>query len=263
MTFSTETIIALGIGGLLAIAIPAAAIIIYKVKNKETWLPAAFIGAGTFFVFALILEQLLHAVMLPVIGDSVAGYVIYGALAAGIFEETGRFVAYKLLMKKHYTTKNSIMMGLGHGGFEAMILVGTMMFSYLAMAVMVNSMGIDEVLRLTGGDDPSVAEIATAQLNAISGFGFVNIGLSIFERLIAMTVHVCFSVWVYKAVSVKGKLWLFPAAVLAHAVVDVCAALYQKGVMELLPMYIYMAVGTAIIVVITVIMAKKLPDKAE
>ena len=262
MTFSTETIIALGIGGLLAIAIPAAAIIIYKVKNKETWLPAVFIGAGTFFVFALILEQLLHAVMLPVIGDSVAGYVIYGALAAGIFEETGRFVAYKTLMRKHYTTKNSIMMGLGHGGFEAMILIGTMMLSYLVLAITVNSVGMDEVLNSVGNDE-ALIEAAKTQIEAISGFGFINVGLTIFERLIAMTVHVCFSVWVYKAVSVKGKLWLFPAAALAHAVIDIAAALYQKGVWDILPVYIYMAVGTAIVVVITVIMAKKLPDKSK
>lgn len=263
MTYSTETIVALGLCGLLAIIIPIAAIIIYRIKNKDAWIPAALIGAGTFFVFALVLEQLLHLVMIPVIGDSIVGYVIYGALAAGIFEETGRFVAYKTLMKNHYTTKNAIFMGLGHGGFEAMFIIGATMFSYLAMAVMVNAMGLDEVMRLTGGNDPAVAEIAKAQLESIADFGFIKVGLNIFERLIAMTVHVCFSVWVYKAVSQKGKVWLFPAAALMHAVVDVSAALYQKGVIELLYTYIYMTVLTAIVVVITVIMAKKLPDKAE
>ncbi|MCH5204319.1 MAG: YhfC family intramembrane metalloprotease [Oscillospiraceae bacterium] len=263
MTFSTETIISLGVCGLLTIVIPIVAIIIYKIKNKETWFPSALIGAATFLVFSLILESLLHLVMLPIIGDNTVFYVIYGALAAGVFEETGRFVAYKLLMKKHYTTKNSILMGLGHGGFEAAAIVGVTMISYLAMGLMINSMGLDEVLRQTSSSDPATAELVAAQLETIAGFGFINAVLNIFERLIAMAVHVCFSVWVYKAVTVKGKLWLYPAAIATHAIIDVPAAMYQKGVIGILPVYIAMTVLTAVVVFITIKMVKKSPDKAE
>ena len=120
MTISNETIISLIVGGLLAIILPAAAIIIYKLRRKDTWVVSALIGAGTFLVFALVLEQLLHTVMMPVVGGNKVLYCIYGCLAAGVFEETGRFVAYKLFMKKHHTAQNAVMMGLGHGGFEAM-----------------------------------------------------------------------------------------------------------------------------------------------
>ena len=262
ITFSGETFAALGVCALLAVAIPVLAIIIYKKKVKDAWLPAVFIGAGTFFLFAMILESLLHVVMLPLIGDSVVWYVIYGSLAAGVFEETGRFVAYKTLMKKHYTTKNSIMMGLGHGGFEAAFVIAANMITYIALGMLINSMGMDELLKLLG-TAPDQVDALVDQLSAASGFTFVNVGLTIFERILAMTVHVCFSVWVYKAVSQKGKLWLYPAAILMHAAVDVFAALYQKGVIGIPLMYIVFSASVVIIVAITVLMVKKLPDKPE
>ena len=65
MNISGSTIAALVVGGLLAIIIPIAAIIVYKRRRKDAWLISALIGAGTFLVFALILEQILHTVMLP------------------------------------------------------------------------------------------------------------------------------------------------------------------------------------------------------
>ena len=119
--FSAEVIAALAVGAALALVIPIAVAVIFKLKNRETWLPSLFIGAGTFIVFALVLEQLLHTVMIPIVRDNVILYSVYGALAAGIFEETGRFVAYKTLMRRRYTTKTAVLMGLGHGGIEAII----------------------------------------------------------------------------------------------------------------------------------------------
>lgn len=87
--FATHTIIALLIGGLLGIAIPVAVIVIFRLKNRDTWLPSVFIGMGVFVLFAQLLEPLLHLVMLPIVQDKPLWYVVYGALAAGIFEETG------------------------------------------------------------------------------------------------------------------------------------------------------------------------------
>ena len=255
--FTTENIASLAVCGLLAVLIPIAAIVVYKIRNKDAWLLSALIGAGTFLVFALTLEQLLHLVMLPIVSGSSAAYVAYGALAAGVFEETGRFVAYKTLMKKRYTTKNSIMMGLGHGGFEAAFLLGMMSLSNVIVAVTVNAGGLDAMMASAAGNETAIAAMQT-QLDAIGQFGWGSILLPICERIVAMTLHVCLSVWVYKAVSAKGKLWLYPAAILVHAAVDVPAALYQVGVIGIEVSEICMTVSVAITVPITVLIAKKL-----
>lgn len=261
--FSTDTIAALAVGGALAILIPVAAVIVYKRKNRDTWLPSVFIGAGTFIVFAMVLEQLLHTVMLPVVKDSVIWYSIYGALAAGVFEETGRFVAYKTLMKKHYTTKNAVLMGLGHGGIEAALILGVTLVTYLALILSANSVGLDKALETAAKGNAEMAQTLGAQLESMRGYNFVNMALGIYERVIAMVFHTCMSVFVYKAVAQKGKIWLYPAAVLLHALLDFPAALYQMQVItSLAVVFVILTVFVLAIVLVTVKLVKKFPDKA-
>lgn len=259
--FTTETLVALAVGGVLGLAIPIAAIIIYKKKNRDTWLPSAFIGAGTFILFAMILETLLHRVMLPIVQGNVWTYAIYGALAAGVFEETGRFVAYKTLMKKHYSTKNAVLMGLGHGGIEVVIVLGVSYLAYLVLALAANSYGSIEALveAMKGSAASNGVDVV---LITVEKTRFKDIFSPLCVRLIAMTFHVCMSVWVYKAVSQKGKIWLYPVAIAAHALLDFFAALYQTGVISsVLLLYIILTVFAAVIVFATVMLAKKLPDK--
>lgn len=251
MTISNETIISLIVGGLLAIILPAAAIIIYKLRRKDTWVVSALIGAGTFLVFALVLEQLLHTVMMPVVGGNKVLYCIYGCLAAGVFEETGRFVAYKLFMKKHHTAQNAVMMGLGHGGFEAMALAGVGLLSNALVAVSVNAIGYDAFVQQSTAGNAELTAAVEQQIEAIAQIGFGNVALSLFERLIAVTFHVCMSVIVYKSTE-KGRLRLFPIAILLHALLDSVAVMYQVGaISSLITVYTAMVIMTAAVAVPT------------
>lgn len=266
--YSSQTIAALITGIMLSFAIPIAAVIIYKLKNREVWLPSAFIGAAAFFVFALILEQISHAIMFSLVKSDAAFYnvfyIIYGALAAGVFEETGRFVAYKTLMRKKYSVKNAVMMGLGHGGFEAMMVLGCSMFGLTLSAIMVNSQGLEAVLAAVEAGAPQAADATRTQLEALTSYGFGNMAISVFERLLAMTGHVCFSVVVFFAAARPKKVYLFPAAILLHALFDVPAAMSQVGIITSVPLlYTVYTVFTVCLVVFTVILAKKLPGRAE
>lgn len=251
MTITNETIIALFVGGILAIILPVAAVIVYKLRRKDTWVLSALIGAGTFLVFALILEQLLHTVMLPKVQGNTVLYCVYGCLAAGVFEETGRFVAYKLFMKKHRTAQNAVMMGLGHGGFEAMVLAGVTLLSNAAVALSVNAIGLDAVVQQTAAGNAELAAAVEQQIESIAQAGFGNVAIALFERLIAVTFHVCMSVIVYKSTE-KGKLWLFPTAILLHALLDSVAAMYQVGaISSLIIMYAAFVIMTAAVAVPT------------
>lgn len=257
--FSVGNIIALGIGTLLGIGIPTAAAIIFKLKNREAWVPSVFAGAATFLVFAMILEQILHSVMLPIVGGSTVAYCVYGVLAAGGFEETGRLAAYKTLMKNHYSTKNAVFMGIGHGGFEAVILLGLNMLAYFAMAVYIGIVGNIEQFLVQNSPIPT--ETVTEQVKAVLQIGIGDVFLSVYERIIAMVFHICMSVWVYKAVSQKGKIWFYPAAIVTHAVLDLFAVLYQVKILtNLAAVYVPMTVFVGIIVFVTVKLIKKFPD---
>lgn len=262
--FGAETIVSLFVGGALGIIIPVGAAVVFKLKSRETWLPSVFIGAGTFIVFAMILERLLHAAMLPIVSGNAVLMSVYGALAAGIFEETGRFVAYKTLMRRHYSTKNALYMGIGHGGCEALLLVGVNFISYAVTALSVNALGIDRFIQMSTAGNAEIAETIRTQLDSIAGVGAITVVQAIYERIIAMTFHICMSVTVYKAVSQRGKLWLYPLAVVLHAVLDVPAGLYQLGILTSIPaVHITMTVFVAAVVFGTVMLSKKLLDKAE
>lgn len=228
MTFSTGTIAAFLVGGILAILIPIAALIIFKLKNKDVKLRYFFIGAAAFVVFALILEQILHYFMLSTIQNSgIVFYTLYGALCAGIFEETGRFLAFKLFCKNENDPRASIMYGLGHGGVEAIVLVGITLISYAVTAATVNALGTEVLFGALPDEQRLVAE---AQLTALTDYDMVSTFVSLGERILAIVLHTSLSVIVFASIKMKGRLWLYPAAIVLHAIFDVPAALYQRGV---------------------------------
>src|SRR5699024_5760277 len=91
-----------------AVLLPFIFIFILRKKFKIRWLPF-ILGIGIFLVFALILEQIMHYIVLRPSADGTIEllsadpwlYVLYGIFAAGIFEETGRLLAF-LITKRHY-----------------------------------------------------------------------------------------------------------------------------------------------------------------
>lgn len=266
MTFSTGTIAAFLVGGILAILIPIAALIIFKLKNKDVKLRYFFIGAATFVAFALILEQILHYFMLSTIQNSgVVFYTLYGALCAGIFEETGRFLAFKLFCKNENDPRASIMYGLGHGGVEAVVLVGITLISYAVTAMTVNALGTEALFGALPDEQRWAAE---AQIAALTDYDMVSTIVSLGERILAIVLHTSLSVIVFASIKMKGKLWLYPAAIVLHALFDVPAALYQRGVITGIAVTELLLLAADIVLVLITIkiykaMKAELAEKAE
>lgn len=256
--FSAETMATLAVCMVLGFAIPIAAIIIYKRRFREAWLPSAFIGAGAIMVFGLI-ELLLYVFLLPLILRIPSDSAIISAVMAGVVEETARLAAYKTLMKNHLSTKNAVLMGLGFGGLETIVALGFAFLLYLIMAITVNNYGgLEAFLEATRNNPPHNNRVE-ATLIVVEETRFKDILLPIYERLVAMTFHVCLSVWVCKAVT--HKLWLYPAAIAAHAAYDFIASLDTIGVIK--SHLLVDAILTAIVaatVFATVKLTKKLPD---
>ena len=79
----------------IAIGLPVIVMIVFMKRLHGKFLPV-LIGAGTFIVFALLLEQLLHTVVQLVFKErltqNVFAYAVYGGLAWALFEESGSFL---------------------------------------------------------------------------------------------------------------------------------------------------------------------------
>lgn len=261
--FSSNAIAGFGIAGILGLIIPIAVLIIYKLKNKEAKLLPALIGAATFFVFVMVLESLLHQLVIPLVKDNLVLYTVYGALAAGVFEETGRFLAYKTVLKKHSHPSTSIMYGIGHGGFEALFICGVTMSSYFAMALMCNAMGFESFIGLMSGGNTQTAEALTEQFTMLTGQTVAAGLLAVYERIVAMTFHIAMSVLVFEAARIKGRIYLYPAAILLHAILDAPAALFQQGFVSLAVVYISMTIFVGITVVIAFFSFKRIKKQYE
>lgn len=210
------SIVAMVISALVGIAVPVVLYIIYR-KKGANHLPF-WIGCITFVLFALVLERLaLTFVMkLPLWSAITSNLFLYGIVAglfAGVFEETGRYLAFKtVLRKKQGNDQNALMYGAGHGGIEAVLLLSVSMVINTIFALQFNA-GIDSVF---GG-------INEAQTLINLPFWMLLVGAV--ERLAAITIHISLSVLVWFAAKNGKRFWLFPLAILLHLFVDAVAVI--------------------------------------
>lgn len=195
------------------------------------------IGAGIFFAFAIVLESLPKLLFFQS-GNPVGSYVmshpwaiiLVGALLAGLFEETGRFIAFRYLLRDQTHRLTSITYGIGHGGFEAMYLLAMGGIQSMAYAALIESGQFETILATVKEIEPSQYEALKAIPQQLAEASWITLCMSLLERVSAILIHVACSIMVYSAVRSTGKWWLFPLAILLHASVDIFAGLYQQGV---------------------------------
>ena len=240
----------MAVAALLGFAVPVA-LAWWLVRKYQIRWQTILIGAGTFIVFALVLEPILHQVVLKgphgtQLMANVWYYALYGGLAAGLFEETGRFLSMKYLMKREPSTAlPGVAYGAGHGGVEMLIIFGISMISNLVVAAMINAGQADILTAKVPEEQLAQVQAQFAQLATLTP-GAIAIGF--WEHISALILQLGLSMLVWTAVRRGGKwLWLFPAAILLHALVDAIAVLLSKSVsmaaLEIVICAIAVAVG--------------------
>jgi uncharacterized membrane protein YhfC len=227
------TIIFSAISLAISVLLPIGGIIFCRLKYKMPLYPVLF-GAATFFLFVLILESAANNFLLGVlpIQTNPVLFVVYGVLAAGIFEETGRLISFTIIervSKKQPTSNIGVSYGFGHGGFESIVLVGMVMLNNVAISIANNDGSLYTALSGQPTDVQSRYVGAVMQLTATPSWQFLMGGL---ERVIAIAAQLAFSVIMFYAVFGKRKIWLYPVAILAHALTDVPAMLNQVGAIK-------------------------------
>lgn len=239
----------------ISIALPVVLLIVVHKKTKAR-MAMAVIGAATFFLFAMVLEQILHAVVLGVGGERITGniwiYGLYGGLAAGLFEEVGRFVAMRFAMKKQLNLPNALMYGVGHGGIEAILIVGLASVSNLVTSIMINAGTLEASL---GALDQATKEATLTQLSALWTTPSYQFFLSGIERIVAVTLHIALSVLVFQAVKLgKKRYWFLAFAI--HVGVDF-ATVIAANYLNLVLVEVMLAVLVAGVVVHTVSLCRR------
>ena len=238
--------------GLLAITIPVVLIVAWKMYTKRSLVPF-WVGVMVFIAFSRMLEMIPHSLFLlssnPVskaINGNVVLYVIYAATVAALFEETGRYLAFRFVLTKHPNKETAVTYGIGHGGIECILVLGVTYIQYYAYGQLINNGSMDKMLSAYKDSSQSVDALNQLITN-IKGVTQMTCYMADLERISAMMVQVALSILVFQAVYVAGKKYMYWVAVALHFLMDVPAALYQKGVLKLLPTEIILFVYAALV----------------
>ncbi|MBR6595303.1 MAG: YhfC family intramembrane metalloprotease [Oscillospiraceae bacterium] len=215
----------------ISLLLPVIAISIYSYQNKGGKMVSAWVlGAVGFVISQLVVRvSILSALQgMPWFTDFSENhaflYTFSLAFTAGLFELAGRFVVAKLLAAKNLNYKRSLAAGLGHGGIEAMILVGITYLNNILYILMINNGTFDTVVNdalLAGTDVTAMLQVKDALISTSPALFF----LGGFERILAMTGHVAMSMLVCYGIHIGKPLKCSLICLGIHTLMDLTAGI--------------------------------------
>ena len=184
---------------LISLAVTLAAFLFGR-KRLGARVSSFFVGVGTFTLFAMVLESMVHNLIYPTaLGQKIWGnsllYALYGGAAAALFEETGRIFAAKTFLRRSNDTPNAFMYGAGHGGVEALYVGVITQISNLSLAATINAGKAGELLSTLSG---AQYDAAAQQLRALCQTPSPNFFLAGFERVCAIAFHISVSMILFR-----------------------------------------------------------------
>lgn len=224
------TIITCTVTLLVTLVLPVAVMAVFALKNKKQGILTAWLlGAAGFFVTQILIRVPILTVLqtqswfVSFSRNHLFLYAFILAFTAGLFELAGRF-AVAWLMRKNLTWNRSLAAGLGHGGIEAMLIVGMTYVNNLAYIAMINTGAFNGVLAQAAGMgvDISALEMIRDQLITASPALFLLGGL---ERVLTMIGHAAMSVLVCRGVARKKPVVHLLACLGIHTFIDLTAGL--------------------------------------
>jgi ABC-2 type transport system ATP-binding protein len=177
-------------------------------------------GALIFTLFQLITRvpavTALQYALAPQLRGSVPLQLAFGvglAFTAGLFEEVGRYIGYRWLMRgEPKTWAKGVMYGLGHGGIESIVLVGGLIALQLINLAALQAIGLS-------GVPEAQRALVVQQLSAVAAQPPWLALAAAWERACAIAFHTAMSVLVLQVFRRGGLRWL-ALAVGLHTLLD-------------------------------------------
>lgn len=211
----------------------AAFLYIIKNKGKGVW-KALVLGAAGFY----ILQYQIRITVLNTLATSnwfqrfaENNYIMYClilASTAAFVEVVARLVTAKCLVKE-LSYRHGIAAGLGHGGIEAVLLVGMTYVNNLIFAVLINTGLYDGLVQQVEAsswleDTPEVTELLVLMKEIILETPARDFYLAGYERILCVLFHISMSLLVCYTVYKKKTVLGVGIAFTAHFLVDFVSA---------------------------------------
>jgi uncharacterized membrane protein YhfC len=204
----------LALAALFCILGPPLVALLWQRRTGSPWRAFGW-GAVVFLVFQVALRfpwQLPLARWANAHPVWMTSFLVFSSFTAGLFEETGRWVGYRTVLRSDRNPRAGVMFGLGQGGLEAILLVG------LPLAGLLVAWGMAASGKISSA--PTLAAIRQ-QTHAL---GFFSTQLAVVERASAMAMHVGLALIVLQTFTRRSRRWLF-LAILIHGAVDAAGVL--------------------------------------
>lgn len=187
--------------------------LIYLILTKKQRVKYFLCGMLVFLISQVflripIIQKLLPKMNWYIIMTSIYPiiYCVFLGITAGLFEEIGRFLGFKIFRKNNLSWGDGVAFGIGHGGIEAIIFGGIANLQNLIIVI-------------------SSSNCAKAIMNAnsirttIQSLNSMVVLLGGIERLSAIIIHVVLSLLVLYGIQKNNKKYLI-LAILVHGIID-------------------------------------------
>ena len=221
--------------GVLSFIVPVVILFIWRFQSKKNMLPA-LAGLIVYLLFAKLLEVIPNNLFInfdtPVSQAILSNpllYVIYLGILAAIFEETGRYLAFRFYLNKRDERETAITYGIGHGAAEVFYILGLTSFSRLSTTYLVEANGKDI--------------ISKSMLEELSSLTKSSLIIEAVGAVLFFALQICLSIIMLQAFRNKAaRIRLILMAMGLHFVMYFPYALVKYGqvIQNILPQIIYL-----------------------
>ena len=205
-------VVSLIFGVVVCFFLPIIGLIFLMIRKKGTG-KAFLFGVLAFTISQFVIRIPILTLVLPqyawfnILSIQPWKYGLFLGLTAGVMEEGARWIAIRFFLKGRTDLGHGLAFGLGHGGIEAMVLVGLNLAAALIMIIV----------------GPGALLPATPLMAFFAGY----------ERLMTMGFHIGASLIVMYGIRVGKEFRYLIAAIVLHTIMDaavvVLSAVYHVG----------------------------------
>lgn len=214
----------------ISFVLPVVFLIIWRLRTKKNMLPA-LAGVIMYLLFARLLEMLPNTVFAGFsnpVSDIITSHAIlsalYFGLAAAVFEETGRYLAFRYFLPKYTDQRETaVTYGIGHGGVECIFLLGwSNLQYYIAATVFEHSPELS-------------SEFPKAMIDEITALNLFDCVLDGIITILFFLLQIALSILVLQAYRNPAACKrLLGAAMLLHMLAYLPNGLYRAGLPHVL-----------------------------
>lgn len=196
----------------------------YLVATRKDAVKSFFVGVFIFLIFQVFTRIPLLQYVLPKMdwysvmeAVNPIMYCLFLGLTAGLFEELGRFVGFKVALKRNLKWIDGVAFGIGHGGIEAILLVGIPSIQRLIVSLANGT--FDSAKMGISGESVKSSFVLSTNIIMLAGC---------LERIFAIICHVGLSLIILYGIK-KRKLIYLGLAILIHTVIDSSIVILPKA----------------------------------